>query len=246
VSEPGAYGFRWTISNGTCASSQANVTVNFYATPTTATITSSPLNYCATLTSGALGGNTPTVGTGTWTKFSGPGTVTFSNPSSAGATATVSAAGTYVFRWTISNGNCTPTTADVTVNFYVTPTTASVTSSSLNYCNTLTTGSLGGITPTVGTGSWSQASGPGTSTFSAAASGSSTATSTLPGTYVYTWTISNGTCTPSPASVTVNYYELPTVAAVPVGPLNYCGTLTSGTLGGNTPIIGTGSWSKIS
>ena len=106
----------------------------------------------------------------------------------------MSLAGTYVFRWTISSGTCTPSTADVTVNYYATPTTATV-GGTQNRCGTLTSLSLGGNTPTVGTGAWSQTSGPGTSTFSAPTSGSSTATASVVGTYVYTWTISNGTCT---------------------------------------------------
>ena len=197
VSVAGTYVFRWTISNGSCTSSTADITVNYYDTPTTATVTTPTLNYCA-LTSGSLGGNTPIAGTGAWTKVSGPGTVIFSAPSSGTSTATVSVAGTYVFRWTISNGTCTSSTADVTVNYYATPTTATVTTTPLNYC-ALTSGSLGGNTPATGTGAWTTLSGPGTVTFSAPSSGTSTATVSVAGTYVFRWTISNGTCTPSTA-----------------------------------------------
>src|SRR5262249_53730185 len=146
--------------------------------------------------SGSLGGNTPAVGTGAWSKFSGPGTVSFSNGSSGSSTATASAYGTYVLRWTISNGACTPSTADVTVTFYQTPTTASVGSSTLAVWG-LISGSLGGNTPTAGRGAWSKFSGPGTVTFSNGSSGSSTATVTAYGTYVFQWTISNGVCAPS-------------------------------------------------
>src|SRR5205085_62630 len=187
----GTYVYRWTITNGTCTSS-ANVTVNYYATPTTATVGATQ-NRCGTLTSGSLGGNTPSVGTGAWSQFSGPGTTTFSDASDPSSTATASVVGTYVYRWTITNGTCT-SSANVTVNYYATPTTATV-GATQNLCGTLTSASLGGNTPTIGTGSWSQLSGPGTSTFSAASSGSSTATASVVGTYVYTWTITNGTCT---------------------------------------------------
>jgi hypothetical protein len=96
------------------------MTVN--SVPTTATISTTPLNYCGTLVSGALGGNTPVVGTGAWSQVSGPGTTTFSASTSGSSTATATAYGTYVYRWTISNGTCTPSTADVTVNYYATPT----------------------------------------------------------------------------------------------------------------------------
>jgi hypothetical protein len=240
----GTYVYRWTISNGTCTPSFASVTVNYYATPTTATITTSPLNYCGVLVSGSLGGNTPTVGTGAWAKVSGPGTVNFSNSSSPSSTATVSVAGQYVFSWTISNGTCTPSSANVTVNYYASPTTATV-GGTQNLCGILTSTSLGGNTPGVGTGEWSQLSGPGTTTFSDPNDPSATATASCGGTYVYTWTITNGTCS-SAANVTVNYYATPTTATIAVTPLNYCGTLVSGSLGGNTPTFGTGAWSKVS
>jgi hypothetical protein len=66
-----------------------------------------------------LGGSTATVGQGTWTKRSGPGTVTFSsNEHTPNAIATVSVQGTYVFRWTIHNGVCTDSYDEIEVRFY--------------------------------------------------------------------------------------------------------------------------------
>jgi len=38
---------------------------------------------------------------------------------------------------------------------------------------------------------------------------------------------------------------LPTVATILTTPLDYCGTLESGSLGGNNPVTGTGAWSII-
>ena len=49
-----------------------------------------------------------------WTKFSGPGTVTFGNAAAVDTTATFSAAGTYVLRLTANDGNRT-SSANVTV-----------------------------------------------------------------------------------------------------------------------------------
>jgi hypothetical protein len=40
--------FNWTISNANCSTS-ASVTVNYFASPTQATITTSPLSYCGVL-----------------------------------------------------------------------------------------------------------------------------------------------------------------------------------------------------
>ena len=243
VTATGTYVFQWTISNGACTSSSATVTVNYYGTPTTATVGATQ-NICGSLTSTSLGGNSPAVGSGVWTQTSGPGTSTFSNSLSPTATATASVPGTYVYTWTISNGTCTPSAANITVNYYATPSTAT-TGGTQNVCGSLTSTSLGGNTPVVGIGTWTQVSGPSTAVFSSANSGSSTATVTATGTYVFQWTISNGTCTPSSATVTVNYYDNPT-AATAGADQNICGSFVSGSLGGNTPVIGTGAWSQIS
>jgi hypothetical protein len=194
------------ITVGGCSSDAGTTSVTIDATPTTAAITTTPLNYCGTLTSGSLGANAPTVGTGAWSIVSG-GTGTFSNSSSPNATFTANAYGTYVLRWTISNGTCTPSSANMTVNYYATPTTAAITTTPLNYCGTLTSGSLGANAPTVGTGAWSIVSG-GTGTFSNSSSPNATFTANAYGTYVLRWTISNGTCTPSTANMTVNYYRI--------------------------------------
>ena len=238
----GTYVYTWTISNGNCPTTSANVTVNFYDTPTPATVGSTQ-NVCASLTSPSLGGNTPTVGTGLWTQTSGPGTSTFSNNADPLSTATASVYGTYMYTWTISNGNCPTSAASITVNYYDVPTTAT-TGPTQNICASLISASLGGNTPVVGTGVWTQTSGPGTSTFSNSGDPLSTATASVYGTYVYTWTITNGTCPPSAASETVNFYNTPTPATVGATQ-NVCG-LTSNTLGGNTPSIGTGVWTQTS
>ncbi|WP_418262029.1 gliding motility-associated C-terminal domain-containing protein [Flavobacterium faecale] len=105
-----------------------SITMTFVDQPTTATV-GSDQNVC-TLTSNSLGGNVPTVGTGKWSLKSGPGTVVFSDDTSGSSTATVSVQGSYVFTWTISNSVCTPSTADVSVNFQdplIIPTAVNVT-----------------------------------------------------------------------------------------------------------------------
>ena len=241
VSDTGNYVYTWTISSGVCTPSSANITVHYYASPTTATV--GGVQYiCGSFTSASLGGNTPSVGSAIWTKTSGPGTVTFSNQTSGSSTATVSAYGTYVLTWIISNGSCPSSTANDTINYYAPPTTATV-GPTQNFCAALSSAPLGGNTPIIGNGLWIQTSGPGTTIFSNASSGSSTATASVYGTYVYTWTISNGNCTPSTATVTVNYYAPPTATATPSSQIA-CSTLTSPTLGGNTPIAGTGLWTQ--
>jgi hypothetical protein len=139
---------------------------------------------------------------------------------------------------TSSTSNCPATfTRDVTLSVNPNPTTSTV-GNTQNLCGTLTSTSLGGNTPTVGTGQWTQTSGSGTSTFSASTSGTSTAIATVIGTYVYKWTISNGTCTPSTAEVTVNFYATPPAPSVTV--VNNCDGTSTLTASGYT---GTLLWS---
>jgi hypothetical protein len=111
----GSYAVTVTLLDCPSTSDATAVTVD--SPPTTATVGSTQ-NICGSLVSAGLGGNAPSVGTGTWTKKSGPGTVTFAtDANTANATATVSAYGSYVFTWSIANGTCSASTADVTVNY---------------------------------------------------------------------------------------------------------------------------------
>ncbi|MBT1686505.1 PKD-like domain-containing protein [Dawidia soli] len=64
-----------------------------------------------------LAGNTPGVGSGVWTKVSGPGTVSFNDDTQANATATVSAYGTYIFQWAVTNGACPATVDHVQIRY---------------------------------------------------------------------------------------------------------------------------------
>lgn len=230
VSVSGTYVLRWTVANGAFCTTQDDVTISFADLANAGT----DQNLCGTFVA-TLAGNTPSAGTGTWTKFSGPGTVTFSNANSATSTATVSLYGTYVLRWTISNGSCS-TQDDVTIT-YADQANAGP---DQNLCNTLIA-TLAANAPTVGAGTWSKISGPGTVTFGSANINNTTATVSLPGIYVLRWTIANGAFCSTQDDVTISFAEQATA-----GPdQNLCGVLIA-TLAGNTPSAGTGLWSKIS
>jgi gliding motility-associated-like protein len=102
---------------------QASLLVNIQEPPTTATVGADQIN-CA-LSSGALDGNTPVIGSGKWSLKSGPGLVNFSDSTSGTSSASVDVKGVYVFTWTITNGVCLPSTADIKVEFNIPPTTPS-------------------------------------------------------------------------------------------------------------------------
>jgi hypothetical protein len=108
-----------TTAGGSCGTTTASKTQDINVPPSTATVGSN--QSALGLVSIALGGNTPTTGTGTWSKTSGTGTVNFSAINSGASTATVTAYGTYVLRWTISNAPCTASFAEITVIYTAPP-----------------------------------------------------------------------------------------------------------------------------
>lgn len=198
-----------------CSSTAVNRTVNISANPGVATVGSSQ-SICFAgppLISAGLGGNTPAAGTGTWTKVSGPGTVTFlPTINTPNATATVSLNGIYVLRWTIVNGTCT-SQADVTVDYGTAPPVSNA-GTPQDVCSATRATVLNGNDPTFATGTWTQIAGPGTTVFTPNPNTrNATATATAFGTYTYQWRITSGSCPPSDATVNVIFRNPPTATA---------------------------------
>ncbi len=202
VTAYGTYTFTWTEVNGTCSNSSV-ITVNFYQQP---------------VANAGTGGNNcgnefylkavPSIGTGTWTKTSGPGTATFApNPNTPNASVTVSQFGSYTFTWTEVNGTCS-SGASINVSFLQIPAANAGT---------------GGLEcdldfklnakPGIGTGTWSKFSGPGNATFSPGANDpGATVTVTKFGDYEFLWTEVSSTCS-SGDVVSVSFHDLPPVDA---------------------------------
>ncbi|RBN48920.1 gliding motility-associated C-terminal domain-containing protein [Flavobacterium psychrolimnae] len=190
---------------------EANITMSYVENPTLATVGGNQ-SKCV-LTSDPLGGNTPSVGTGFWSKKSGPGEVVFSDATSGSSTATVTVEGIYVFTWTISNGQCTPSSSDINVEYNITlpPSIDSITqptcadNSGSVVLNDLPSVGNWTITPSIGS--------PVTG------SGSSYEFSNLTASTTYTFTVTSlNNCPSVPAAVTINAVPLlpvvPTTASV--------------------------------
>ena len=196
-----------TAPNGCTATSNTNLQVD--QLPTVATV-GGPQTICANTETAGLGGNTPVVGTGAWSIVSG-GTGTFSpNASTPNATFThTGGAGPVVLRWTISNGTCTPSTADVSITITPQTTVSNAGPTQNGVCSFPGTATLAANTPTQGVGSWSQVSGPLTVTFANdGAPNSGVSGMTTGGAYVFQWTIdSNSPCPSSSSTVTINVTE---------------------------------------
>ncbi|NMC37082.1 MAG: gliding motility-associated C-terminal domain-containing protein [Bacteroidales bacterium] len=176
-------------------------------------------------------------GTGTWTRVSGPGSAIFSpGASNPDATVTVASYGTYVFRWTETQGSCT-SFDEITVNFYRQP--VSNAGSSASTCGRIY--ELSAADPSIGTGTWTMTSGSGTASFNPNANSSNTTVTVSEyGTKVFTWTVVNGPCSAT-SNVSVTFLEQP--VANPGSGGNICGLEV--TLGA-VPSSGSGRWSRVS
>lgn len=239
VSTNGTYVFRWTISNGVCTASSDDVSINFKTPPTTANA-GADQSLC-NVTTTTLAGNTITTGSGLWSQMSGPNTASITTPSSPTSTITGMVSGTYVFRWSSTYNGCN-TTDDVQIIISALPTTANA-GPDQNLCN-YSAVTLGGNTPSVGTGTWTQVSGPSTASFSSPNSPNSGVIGTIVGSYVFRWTISNGTCVTSSDDVTINIYENPSLAVA--GFDQALCNIYSATMAATAPTIGTGTWTRLS
>jgi PKD repeat protein len=184
----------------------------------------------------------PSIGTGTWSLLSGPGTASFiPNANNAGATVTVSTPGSYVLRWTEINGGICVSSSDKAIYFE----RIANAGPDQDLCGTLAA-TLAGNAPAAGTGTWTRVSGPGTATFSPGANfPGATATVTAVGTYVFRWTLSNsGICSTSD-EVTIVYnpagqVNQPANLVVCNGSLTTPPAFTTVNTGGTT----TYSWSR--
>jgi gliding motility-associated-like protein len=202
VSEYGTKVFTWTVTNGTC-SRRSNVTVNFYEPP---------------VANAGAGGNNcgremylkalPSNGTGVWTRVSGPGRVSFSpGPDIPDPKVTVSEYGTYVFRWTETNGICS-TSATISVSFF-----EQISANAGNGGNECDRDFNLNAIPGNGVGTWSKVTGPGTVTFTPGASQyNARVTVSIPGEYDFAWTVVNNTCS-SVDIIKVVFHSPPAVNA---------------------------------
>jgi hypothetical protein len=135
--------------------------------------------------------NTPSIGTGSWSQVSGS-PINFTNAALPTTTITGALVGSYTFRWSISNGNCSVSTDDVNLIIDATVTEAyagedqSINSASVTMAANIITS---------GTGLWTKVSGPAGGIITDSSSPTTTITGLLAGSYVFRWTATNGTCT---------------------------------------------------
>jgi len=197
----GAKEFTWTEVNGTC-SSAAVITVN----------------YQLPVANAGSGGNecdlnfqlqaTLSVGTGTWSKITGPGGAVFSpSPNDPRAKVTVNEYGAYDFIWTESNGSCSGSSS-VTVTFWEQPSAYAGPDQILEYQFEAT---LDADIPVAGKGTWKVTDGK--ATIFNLNDPKSSVSGLAQGNNIFTWQVTNGICNVASddIEITVNDIITPTV-----------------------------------
>ena len=250
MSMDGAYVFRWTISNGTCADIFDEITIT--KDPSlTAPVTGADQGLCGVLVSNPLGGNAVVGGeTGTWSMISGPGAVTLwsGGVNNQNATATVSLPGIYEFRWTISGGVCPPLSATIEVDYGAIPAAANAGADNTVCGLTYTLQGNDPVTSlaTPANGEWTMTAGPGLAVFTDDTDKNSDVTVDTYGTYTFQWRVYNS-CPPAQTDlVIISFNESSSIT--PLVPYAECvdpGVLADITITGtiNVPgAINTGNW----
>jgi hypothetical protein len=245
--ETGIYVFSYTIAAaGGCPESTDEVTITNLNTTDAAVITGpATTEYCddpSGTISLTLEAVDPVVGTGSWSKVSGPA-VSFDDAGSHITDVTLTGGpGIYLFRWTVTNGTCN-SFDEITIANYAPPTIADAGDDQTAVCGfeTLMEANL----PDAGLGTWTQISGPNTANIESPILPNTIISGMVEGTYIFEWTITNGpVCTPSSDQVTVTTLQPPTPADA--GPDQDLCNLTGTVLAANELTFGTGSWSQVS
>ena len=171
------------------------------------------------------------VGTGTWSFVSGPGTATFSATNSANSSVTVTAYGSYTFNWNENVNTCTGDD-QVVITFVQVPTPNAGPDDQICGNNYV----LAAV-PSVGTGTWTASP---TASFTNMNSATSSTTASTYGQTTYTWTEVNGICSASD-NVIIEYIEIPNANAgndnTVCGPNDVLNAI---------PSVGTGVWTVSS
>jgi gliding motility-associated-like protein len=137
-----------------------------------------------------------------WTQVSGPSALIIPSNASNAAAFVNNTAGTYTFQYSVNNNTCSATD-QVTYTIWNPPTQANA-GPDQQLCGVTSTTIFGNV-PVVGTGLWSQVTGPSVATISFPNTPTASLTNLQPGLYTFAWTISNGSyCSPSIDYITIN------------------------------------------
>ncbi len=245
--------FRWTISNGPCspATTLDEVTITIFNNLQAAANAGPDQSICEPVTSATLAGNAaPFPASGQWTWISGPTTPSIVSPSSSNTTVNGLGVGANVFRWTVLNGPCAPssTTDDVTILIFDDNQPAANAGPDQFLCSpTFNTQFAANNAIFPATGTWALVSGSGT--INNPNSPTSTVTGLSIGENVFRWTISNGPCIGAVTEDLVSIFVFDSAApsANAGADQSICTPASSVTMTANAAIFpGVGTWTLVS
>lgn len=155
-----------------------------------------------------LNGNTPTQGIGSWSLISGPNTPLIQQSNQANSSVSSLVAGIYTFVWTITNSPCGSNTDTVQIIIIDKPNQAQA-GNDTTLC-TIANITLNGNIPNTGNnGNWTLLSGPNVPTIQQPNNHQTSVTNLIAGQYRFIWTISNGICSDTKDTVTINMIAAP-------------------------------------
>jgi hypothetical protein len=261
-SAPGVYELQLRASDGTLSATDTTSVTVAAANNNPPTVAAGPNQIVIATGSATLSGsatddgqpNPPATLTVTWSKVSGPGSITFANPNAANTTATFSAPGVYVLAFSANDGDvATDDLIEIVVNEAPKVVVGPAKTVDINQTFPLTGTVTDDDRPTPAnlTVTWSKVSGPGNVTFANPNAANTTATITQGGQYVLRLTANDGhTTTSATINITVNTPNNPPVVSAGVNltvttsaPVNLDGTVTDD--GIPTSVITT-TWNKVS
>lgn len=204
----GTYVLTWTVTNGpftnpsSCQPSSDTVEITFNDTPPSIANAGPDQELCNVSTA-TMGAQAVTSGIGTWTQVSGPNTANIASPNLENSLMLGLIPGTYEFRWTVTTAtpNSCISEDSVLITIYALPSTADAGPNQI--VPQFTAVNMNAVTPSIGTGTWTQISGPSTVGFADNTSPTTAITGTVAGTYILEWTVTNGNCAVSTDTMTL-------------------------------------------
>ncbi len=222
------YVFKWKVTN-LCGADSSTVTI------TTSNLQGPPQAnagadacFASGTTSLTLAGNNPNPATGLWTQISGP-SATITNNTLFNSTVTGLTNGTYLFEWQNNRNSCDPTRDTVRYTISGSASAANAGTDRDSCGNSVTLGATPVVT---GLGTWVQVSGSGGWSINNVNSPIARITGLVSGEYKFAWVVTNGACSGSSDTVTVNIDNVPSPAITAGASVKLCGGNTL-TLTGN-------------
>jgi len=218
--------FMWTITNGTCVSSDEVIITKDVLIQAEA---NDNMELCEN-TSVQLAADNPTLGYGVWS--SSDAGITYDDQSIFNATISNLQIGSTTFTWTVQNGTCFTSDQMTIANGAL---IAADASTDVHICETDFT--LAGNVPAFGTGEWTATS---SGTFSNSSVANSSVSGLTDGANTFTWTITSGTCVDSDDVIITKDVEIQAEANT----FSDVCENTSIQLGADSPTSGYGVWTS--